>query len=216
MVTVELLRAIDTLLPGADERSQHLRTLVRLLADAGGRLSAVSLKVALGNAFVTAMVAVCGWDGLRWSGIGRGAVAFLAPWVRKAVGLPVTREELLADLESDRDDEDEPSAYHRPFLADGLNRANAAAREQVRGMPCAPPRRDPLADVRAAHAKIRAAQADQRAALADLRAALARCKNASPADPLAGIRAALANCRNISTPREALEYTFPERFRLAD
>lgn len=128
MITVELLKSIDRLLPGADELSCQRRKLVRLLADAGGEHCVRALTFALGNTFVATMVAASGWEGLRLSGTDSNATLRLAPWVRKAVGLPVEPGELLSDLA----DDDEPSAYHRPALP-----------------------ADPLADVRATLARCR-------------------------------------------------------------
>jgi hexokinase len=114
MLTDDTKRWIKLLLPAADARSELLRRAVRLLATRDGVLSLAALAAALARPEHPLYVALTPWDGIRWEGTEGNITARLVPYVRRAIGLPVTSEELKADLGSATQDEDEPTAYHRP------------------------------------------------------------------------------------------------------
>jgi hypothetical protein len=148
MLTDDTKKWIDLLLPAADARSELLRRAVRLLATRDGVLSLAALAAALARSEHALYISLTPWDGIRWEGTEGNITARLAPYVRRAIGLPMTAAELLADtgspcgepqveavteeqlmraaielgegLASPSQDEDEPTQYHRPVPLQAL------------------------------------------------------------------------------------------------
>ena len=207
----KLFIEINRLLPGTDLRSYCLRRVLRVIALDGGTITEASLRAVLGEGSLSLAEART-WDGCRWSEDGWGPIVALAPWVRKALGLPVESAELLADLGPE------------PGVVEGSQTSSSHRFVKVRLEDLSPATPERLAELTAERrARTHGYDSDPCPCCHQWRIVhsgdLHVCDScghrwAEPADRFAEVCTKLTGCKNIATADEIREKLYPDVVRV--